>query len=585
MKLFLFLLKQSWRTMALASLIGLASGGASVAMVAMVHHAIRGRSEHASLRAGLAFFGLIVIVFVTKLLSQWVMAGLSQGSVSRLRLHLCRKILEVPLRHLEEVGEHRLLAAITNDVSSITTALNAMPMLCVNFAIMACGLVYLGWLQWRLLLGLVVFMIVSISGFLFFLGKARSYLRLAREEQDTLMRHTRSLVHGIKELKLFRRRREAFVDDVLTSADKRVREKQMVGQRIQNATVTTGRLLFFAALGLLLYVWPHVQKEGLTPETVSGYALTIMYLMSPLENILSWLPSMSRARISLQKIKSLQLDLEDSAWIPPPGEVTAHGQWSRLELIGVTHAYRREDEERGFTLGPIDWTIKPGELLFIVGGNGSGKTTLVKLLTGLYLPEQGEIRLDGRKITQSNVEDYRQLFSAVFADVMLFESLLGLEHPELDARAQKYLVQLHLDHKVTVKDGVFSTTDLSKGQRKRLALLVAYLEDRPVYVFDEWAADQDPDFKAVFYTQILPELKARGKGVIVVSHDDHYFKYADRIMTLCEGKIADETWEGAAPHREGFSGTGQPLNNTAGTAGSAQVFPSWQGAGDGERIR
>jgi len=191
-------------------------------------------------------------------------------------------------------------------------------------------------------------------------------------------------------------------------------------------------------------------------------------------------------------------------------------------------------------LGPINLVFQPGELVFLVGGNGSGKSTLAKLITGLYPPETGEIRLDGEPITDENRDDYRQLFSAVFSDFYLFESLLGLHTTNLDARAKAYLAELHLDHKVKVRNGDLSTTALSQGQRKRLALLTAYLEDRPFYVFDEWASDQDPLFKEIFYTQLLPELKARGKTALIITHDEKFFHLADRTIKLDYGRLVYE---------------------------------------------
>ena len=149
--------------------------------------------------------------------------------------------------------------------------------------------------------------------------------------------------------------------------------------------------------------------------------------------------------------------------------------------------------------------------------------------------------MDEQTISDHNREWYRQHFSVIFSDFYLFEDLLGLESQNLDKSAREYLSLLQLGHKVQVQNGGLSTTALSQGQRRRLALLTAYLEDRPIYVFDEWAADQDPQYKKVFYTQILPELKARGKGVIVITHDDRYFDLADRIFKLDYGKPAIES--------------------------------------------
>ena len=269
---------------------------------------------------------------------------------------------------------------------------------------------------------------------------------------------------------------------------------------------------------------------------MTGYALIMLYMSSPLEVILNTMPSLSRARVSLKRIEAIGLSLD----APPAGSMqqgAGEGAWRTLELAGVTHAYQREGEEGSFTMGPIDLSFSPAEIVFITGGNGSGKTTLAKLITGLYAPENGEVRLDGVEITDATREAYMQRFSVVFSDFFLFDRLLGLDAPDTDEQAVHYLRQLRLDHKVQVKDGKLSTTELSQGQRKRLALLTAYVEDRSIYLFDEWAADQDPVFKAFFYLELVPELKARGKTVIVISHDDRYYGMADRIVKLEYGKV------------------------------------------------
>jgi putative pyoverdin transport system ATP-binding/permease protein len=193
--------------------------------------------------------------------------------------------------------------------------------------------------------------------------------------------------------------------------------------------------------------------------------------------------------------------------------------------------------EQGFLLGPIDLEMRSGELIFIVGSNGSGKSTLAKLMTGLYPPQSGEIYLNGTPITATNVEWYRQHFATTFADVHLFDSYLGFDERHIDREVGKYLKEFQLDRKVSVKNGVLSTTNLSQGQRKRLALLTAFLEDRPIYLFDEWASDQDPAFREMFYEQILIQLKERGKLVIVITHDDRYFHLADRLLKLNYGRV------------------------------------------------
>jgi putative ATP-binding cassette transporter len=555
MKLITFMLRASWQIVLLATLAGSISGASSVGLIALIHAALR-RPDPSVPTLAWAFAGLCVLVLTTQIASQLLSIRLSRGATKRLSQHLCERILDAPLRRLEEVGGHRLLATLTADVANITQAINGIPALCVSLVTLLCGMIYLGWLSPPLLCAMFVFMVLGVISYKVTSSRASHYMEIAREHRDTLMRHVRAMIEGTKELKIHHRRREVFLNEVLEQAHARVHEQQIIGSSIQAVAVTWGRLLFFVAIGLVLFVWPLLRP--IDGPALTGYTLTILYLMAPLGQILSWLPTIMWASISLRKIETLGLSIGAGEGGERP--VTPRVHWRHLEMIGVTHTYYREREGAGFRLGPIDLTLVPGELVFLVGGNGSGKTTLAKLLTGLYVPEEGEIRLDDEAVTAENREDYRQLFTATFAEAVLFESLLGLEGTELDERAHEHLTELHLDHAVTVRNGVFSTTDLSKGQRKRLALLTAYLEDRPIYVFDEWAADQDPIFKEVFYRRILPDLKARGKAILVITHDDRYFSEADRVITLADGEMVHGDWELAQSLAESGKARRRPPN-------------------------
>jgi putative ATP-binding cassette transporter len=244
--------------------------------------------------------------------------------------------------------------------------------------------------------------------------------------------------------------------------------------------------------------------------------------------------------VALKNIEALGLGTAPESEISIEGRPVTHaGKPLKLELSGVSHSYIGEVDGSGYRLGPLDLCIAPGELVFLTGGNGSGKTTLALLALGLYPPDTGEIRLGGQLITEENREAYRQNFSAVFADSYVFDSLLGYSSADLLARAEELLVLLRLDRKLRIENGRFSTVNLSRGQRKRLALLAAYLADRPFYLFDEWAAEQDPDFREIFYRVMLLELKARGKTVIVITHDDRYFHLSDRLLRLTTGQIEE----------------------------------------------
>jgi putative ATP-binding cassette transporter len=518
--------------------MGGVSGVASVALIAIIHQTLRAPNVSSGILVGL-FTALCLVVLLTRIGSEVLLKRLGQDSISQTRMGLCRRILQSPLRRLEEIGDYRLLASLTGDVATISFAMNGVPVLCVNVIILFCGAAYLGWLSSGLLVGAIVVCALGVGSYLYSAAFARRYLRRSREAHDDLLKHIQSMTKGLKELKIHHARRRDFVNNVLDSANTEVCQNQFIGQSLQGAAIIWGRLFFFVAIGLLLFAWPKIRHIDVA--TLTGYTITILYLMAPLERIMAYLPLMALAKVSVDKIKRLGLMLEENE--PETSEVTPIRHWGQIELAGITHSYQREGEDHGFLLGPIDLTICPGETVFVVGGNGSGKTTLIKLLTGLYVPEAGEIRLDGQPITSVNRESYRQLFSAVFDDAVLFDSLMGIDIANLDGRARDYLRELELDRVVTVKDGVFSTTELSRGQCKRLALLTAYLEDRPIYVFDEWAADQDPLFKKLFYLKLLPDIRSRGKAVVAITHDDRYFSAADRVIKLEDGRVTDSSSE------------------------------------------
>jgi putative ATP-binding cassette transporter len=550
MNLVKFILRVSWPAVLLASLAGTVSGAATIGLIALVHRAL-GRAGGASAGTIAAFAGLVVLVLVTRAGSQNLVFRLGHHAVFRLCTQLSRRIVAAPLRHLEELGPHRILAALTEDVLVIAMAFNFLPQIFINATIALCCLAYLGWLSPAALAVVPACAVLGFVAFRLVAGRAMHHQRAARQEHDVLMGHFQGLIEGIKELKLHAERREAFLVGMLEASAAAVRDRLSSAQTLITAAGSGIRLLVLGSIGVLLFVLP--AWTPLDPPTLTGCTLALLFALSPLEGLMgTGLSVLNRARIALDKVESLGLRLasagpekEESGGTPVPS-------WTSLELRGVTHAYRREQQDECFVLGPLDLRLHPGELVFLIGGNGSGKSTLAKLLTGLYVPEQGEVLLDGNPVLHGARDGYRRLFSAVFSDFHLFEHLLGLEGGRLDARAREYLKLLHLDRLVRVQDGRLSTTELSHGQRKRLALLTAYLEDRPICVFDEWAADQDPVFKRVFYTELLPELKARGKAVVVISHDDHYFGVADRILKLVEGKLHEEEAFPGLPTRNGL---------------------------------
>ncbi len=545
MTLLKFIWTSSRRMLLLTTLAAVLSGACNAGLIALVNEALNA-SGHPVQTIAWAFVALGLGKILTNFFSQAMLASFSQAAIANLRRDLIRKILAVPLRELEEIGTARVLVTLTDDVFSITQALLGIPLVFVNVAILLGGAAYLGWLSWRILLSLCGLVFIGAVGYRLIVASAFHRLNLARESEDKLFRSFRALTEGIKELKLHRNRRGAFLRDNIQTITEVYQRHNVAAEIRFTISQSWSHLLYFALIGVVLFLLPRLHH--VSHETLTGYVLTSLYLMGPLAGVLSSLSLFGRAEVALRKVEQLGLSLtEHSAEeCPLDGAVSAQA-FERLELVDVVHSYHHEEEDSHFVLGPISLSFEPGELVFLVGGNGSGKSTLAKIITGLYLPQAGAIRLDGEPVTHRNRDAYRQLFSAVFADFYLFDDLLGLDGAGLDERAHDYLRQLHLQHKVRVANGAFSTTAVSQGQRKRLALLTAYLEDRPFYLFDEWASDQDPQFKRLFYTRLLPDLKARGKTVLVITHDDRYFHLADRVIKLDYGQLVESEFEEAGP--------------------------------------
>ncbi|MBZ5490394.1 MAG: cyclic peptide export ABC transporter [Acidobacteriia bacterium] len=519
-----------------AVIAGIISGLSSMVLLALFGNVLRGGNRYSTFTLLCVLLALCLFLPLTRFISEVILLRLAQAELFDLRMRLSRRVLQSALRRLEILGPEPLMTALTDDIPGIVEALQLIPPLCLNMAIALSGLIYLGWLSWQVLLLVLGFLALGLLVYHLPIRLCLKQWEGARDELNVLWGYFKDLTEGVKELKLHSRRRHVFLSQVLRRPAA-ARLKYLISAfNFHGMANSLGQMLVFAAIGVILFssIGRH---SGI--GVPAGSIITVLYITSALQFVMNVIPPLGKADIALQTLDGLTRQLEGPGIqeLQPDLATDAGPRCERLTLKAITHAYHSKQAKEAFTLGPIDINLKSGELVLVAGGNGSGKTTLAKIITGLYPAETGELLLDGQLVTDENREFYRQHFSAIFYDFYLFESLLGLEKPDLDKHARERLERLQLDRVVTVENGALSTTQLSQGQRKRLALLTATLEDRPIYVFDEWAADQDPEFKDFFYRDLLPDLKAQGKLVLIICHDDHYFDVADRMIKLESGKI------------------------------------------------
>lgn len=495
-------------------------------------HVLGVEIAHAPFAAVFALTCLFILV--ARSLSQIMLTRLTIDVASDLRTRMYERIVRAPLPALERIGEARLVAALTTDIPRIVNGARVMPDLLID------SIVTIGMLGFLLVLNVDVFFFVIVCivfGIVTYqlpmLFAHRRFIQ-SRKAYDRLQESMNGLIHGIKELKLSDTKRRDFFESVLMAHERDVRHGEKGGHTIIRAASTYGDLLSFFVIGCILFVFVNYRLIG-NAELV-GVVMALLYLTGPVAMILANLPQLSLARVSLQRFAALSAEIPeesvaDGSVVPP--------DWTTVRFEGVSYRHAGGDDDRHFQVGPIDLELRKGEITFIVGGNGSGKSTLSKLVTLHYRAGGGRILFGDTEVDDDTIGPLRQSVCAIYSDYYLFDRVLGAAGQEdaVSAQVAHYLHVLGLEGKVAYRDGRFSTLALSDGQRRRLALLVAILDDKALYLFDEWAADQDPGFKSVFYHEVLPALKRRNKAIVVISHDDRYFDVADQLVTLENGMM------------------------------------------------
>ncbi|CAI8859237.1 putative pyoverdin transport system ATP-binding/permease protein [Pseudomonas chlororaphis] len=534
----LALLRPFRTTVVISVALGMVGGLAITLLLATINNALHSATGMTQ-GVVLTFAALCLLALTSSIASDIGTNYVGQRIIAALRKDLGEKVLSAPITQIERYRSHRLIPVLTHDVDTISDFSFAFTPLAIAATVTLGCLGYLAYLSVPMFLMMVVAIIIGTSVQYVAGGKGIRGFDLARDQEDELQRYYNAIASGAKELRMHRPRRYRMNTHRIQETADRIASIQVRSVNIYILAKTFGSMLFFVVIGLALAMQAYNPNPD--PTVITGFVLVLLYMKGPLENLVAYLPVVGKAKIAFGRISELSARfsspephlLLDATEAPKP---VVHS----LELRGVSYSPPPVEGSEPFHLGPIDLDIKQGDIVFIVGENGCGKTTLIKLLLGLYQPQAGEIRLNGEAVTDLARDDYRQLFTTVFADYYLFDDLVqGGGQQSLDSATQ-YLDRLEIAHKVSIKDGAFTTTDLSTGQRKRLALVNAWLEGRPVLVFDEWAADQDPAFRRIFYTELLPDLKRLGKTIIVISHDDRYFDIADQLVRLHAGKVVHE---------------------------------------------
>lgn len=520
----------------------LLAAGATIFALRLIGQELAGDLQ-SDFPAGLWFMGAILLLVLSRLVSRNLLDWLSMRAIARIRYNLTRNILSLPLKRIEDLGVPRVMALVFDDVVRIGAGLSGLPNFLGQIIVLIGALIYLGFVSLYGLAALLGVLVLGVLCYRWLIALATNAQRDARNARDGLYDLTGGMTRGVKELRFnTHRQRHLFETSFTDILDKHFR-KSLAGAIYSTTGLTLSQVLYFVCLGVIVFVVPRFTP--IESAVLTKFAVIVLYLPAPIESIVQFVSMLTSARVSIERLHKLGVLGENLHRREPLPPIENHGPVEDFAVEALEYTYGgAETTDHEFHVGPLDIAFRPGEIVFFVGGNGSGKTTAAKVITGLYEAEAGTIRLNGQTVNSENIDWYRQHFAGVFSDYHVFDAYPPAPEGqvnELADAAARHLERLELERVVKFENGVLSTTTaLSTGQRKRLALLVVLLDDKPIVVFDEWASDQDPAFREVFYLTFLPELAAQGKTVIVVTHDDDYFAVADRIVTFRYGKIESD---------------------------------------------
>ena len=490
--------------------------------------------------AGLPAAGLFALVIVGHYFSAKHMyhrtAAVVESALHRIKIRIIGKLEKADIQGVERIGTAEIYDGITDNLSVVSNYASLIASFLQSVFILAFAVLYIAWLSLPTFIAVTSLLAI---GYAIYRKRAKAlerHLQRLGDVRVAFFDHLTDLLKGFKEVKLNRRRgRDLHIDIVRSSGALRGSNVKAGAMNSDNFIFATGNL--YALLGVIVLVVP--QYADVDSTSLVDIVTGILFLWGPMTLLVAGAPAYIRSNVALDRARTLEgkldkaiqetqiaLDVEDP-WKDGFGAISARG---------MEFEYPSDDGDSTFRIGPLDVDIAQGEIVFIVGGNGSGKSTALKVLTGLYPPTGGELLVGGIRVDSDNVAAYREKISAIYTDFHLFAKLYGLLDVD-PAAVHRLIAQMDLQQKTSFENKGFTNRNLSTGQRKRLAMIVALLEDRPICVFDEWAADQDPEFRAYFYEELLPALKQRGKTVIAVTHDDRFFRCADQVVTMEYGRI------------------------------------------------
>ena len=534
-----FLAQGRGRELKNVAILSLFAGIVNTALIALINYSSQRVSEHHSVTWHFFIFAALLLGFMygtAKVTRSNVMGA--QALIHKFKIKIMGQVFKSQLIKVNEVGRGEILQLLARDahlVSQGSFMLIGLGQSIVTVFFLTIYMAFVAWLAFFVIfVSMSLFTIVSLIGF----GTSVKEIKQTVVKDAYVNTIFDDFLSGYQEVKMDSRRARDITRHMIEKSRESSRFKgEVMSEYLQFYSYM--QAFMFVVVGLLIYLVPEFSPDF--SEHILQATTTSLFIVSSLNVVVQTMPSLTQVNLSARSLMDLEKRLSDEEAETASRQRELFSEFKSVTFRDICFDHTNVRTGTQFKLGPMSYEFEAGKVYFIRGRNGSGKTTMIRLLTGLYTPASGQIIFNGEQVVaQPSTSDYRDLFAVVFSDFYLFTKTYGLNHIS-DDEVTELLKQFEIEAHVSVRDGEFSTVKLSTGQRKRLALVVALLCKKPILVLDEWAADQDPQFRKEFYDIIIPRLRALGKTVIAITHDDRYYSAADKVLSVSRGVLVEAT--------------------------------------------
>jgi len=503
----------------------------------------------------LAFAGSLVAHGIFQYLYLYVMNLTGQRAMRDLRLEIFGHVQRLPSRFFTQNPLGRVMTRMTNDIENLNEMFSSGLVALVGDFVKMIGIVAI-MVSVNLELSLVTFSIVPVLVGLawVFRMRVRDAFREIRVKIARINAYLQESLSGMKIVQLFAREDRNMEDFRAINAEYRdanlrsIRYDALLFSVVEAAGRLAIALVIWYGAGL---VYAHLHGGKAPGGAVAGITIGTLYVFidwigkffEPIRDLSAKYSIMQSAMASCERVFELLDEQPERQDAPDASRLDrVRGE---IEFRGVSFAYNEGDE----ILHDVSFRVAPGEKVAIVGHTGAGKTTVIKLLSRLYEPARGEIRLDGVDIRRLRARDLRRHVAVVLQDVFIFsgdvdynirlgDDAIPEERGREAARhvnADRFIRRMPGGYHEGIREG---GGNLSAGQRQLLSFARALAHDPPILVLDEATSSVDTDTELLIRDAVRKLM--RGRSAIVIAHRLSTIRDVDRIIVLHKGRVREE---------------------------------------------